>query len=46
MLSGISEMEVRALLSDSLFVDHERGDKLADAIERRIELLRTIALQK
>lgn len=38
--------EVRALLSDSLFIDHERGDKLADAIERRIELLRTIALQK
>ena len=38
--------EVRALLSDSLFVDHERGDKLADAIEKRIELLHTIALQK
>lgn len=38
--------EVRALLSDSLFVDHERGDKLADAIEKRIELLCTIALQK
>ena len=38
--------EVRALLSDSLFVDHERSDKLADAIEKRIELLRTIALQK
>lgn len=38
--------EVRALLSDSLFIDHERGDKLADAIERRIELLRTIAMQK
>lgn len=38
--------EVRALLSDSLFIDHERGDKLADAIEKRIELLHTIALQK
>ena len=38
--------EVRALLSDSLFIDHERSDKLADAIERRIELLRTIAMQK
>lgn len=38
--------EVRALLSDSLFIDHERGDKLADAIEKRIELLCTIALQK
>lgn len=42
-LHGIDD-EVRELLTDSVFIDTERRERLAEALSRRIELLQDFAL--